>query len=221
MVKWNNIELGTKGIVVEKTPTISKGKKRIDIYTIDGRNGYLSIDKGTYEPFSVSISCHAKGTANFDEIKAFLDGYGTLTFDGLREYTAIVNNAIPFEKVQMFKSFMIQFMVNPIAHDITPSTIDLLYNSTFTLGGTYKSNPVLEITSSGDVEITINNQSFTLNDTDGTYVLDCENKVITKNGVNASNIMLGDFPSFKVGENEVSVEGSVSVLTATYKKAYL
>ena len=221
MVKWNNIELGTKGIVVEKTPTISKGKKRIDIYTIDGRNGFLSIDKGTYEPFSVSISCHAKETANFDEIKAFLDGYGTLTFDGLREYTAIVNNAIPFEKVQMFKSFMIQFMVNPIAHDITPSTIDLLYNSTFTLGGTYKSNPVLEITSSGDVEITINNQSFTLNDTDGTYVLDCENKVITKNGVNASNIMLGDFPYFEVGENEVSVEGSVSVLTATYKKAYL
>ena len=221
MVKWNNIELGTKGIVVEKTPTISKGKKRIDIYTLDGRNGFLSIDKGTYEPFSVSISCHAKETANFDEIKAFLDGYGTLTFDGLREYTAIVNNAIPFEKVQMFKSFMIQFMVNPIAHDITPSTIDLLYNSTFTLGGTYKSNPVLEITSSGDVEITINNQSFTLNDTDGTYVLDCENKVITKNGVNASNIMLGDFPYFEVGENEVSVEGSVSVLTATYKKAYL
>lgn len=221
MVKWNNVDLSTKGIVVEKTPTISKGKKRIDTYTIDGRNGFLSIDKGTYEPFSVSISCHAKETANFDEIKAFLDGYGTLTFDNQREYTAIVNNAIPFEKVQMFKSFMIQFMVNPIAYDITPSTIDLLYNSTFTLGGTYRTNPVLEITSSGDVEVTINNKSFTLNDTDGTYILDCENKVITKNDVNASNIMLGDFPYFEVGENEVTIDGTISVLTATYKKAYL
>ena len=197
------------------------GQKRIDTYTIDGRNGFLSIDKGTYEPFSVSISCHAKENANFDEIKAFLDGYGTLTFDNQREYTAIVNNAIPFEKVQMFKSFMIQFMVNPIAHDISASTIDLLSDSTFTLGGTYKSNPVLEITASGDVEVTINNQSFTLNDTDGTYVLDCENKVITKNGVNASNIMLGDFPSFQVGTNEVETEGTITTLIATYKKAYL
>lgn len=221
MVKWNNIDLKDKGIIVEKTPTISKGQKRIDTYTIDGRNGFLSIDKGTYEPFSLSISCHAKESANFDEIKAFLDGYGTLTFDNQREYTAIVNNAIPFEKVQMFKSFMIQFMVNPIAHDISTSTIDLLSNSTFTLGGTYKSNPVLEITASGDVEVTINNQSFTLNDTDGTYVLDCENKVITKNGVNASNIMLGDFPSFQVGINEIETEGTITSLTATYKKAYL
>lgn len=221
MVKWNNIDLKEKGIIVEKTPTISKGKKRIDVYTIDGRNGFLSVDKGTYEPFSVSISCHAKETANFDEIKSFLDGYGTLTLDNQREYTAIVNNAIPFEKVQMFKSFMIQFMVNPIAHDISPSTIDLLEDNTFTLGGTYKTNPVLQITATGDVEITINNKSFTLNDANGTYILDCENKVITKNGVNASNIMLGDFPFFEVGENEVTVEGTVTTLIASYKKAYL
>ena len=87
MVKWNNIDFKDKGIVVEKTPTISKGKKNIDTYTIEGRNGFLSIDRGTYQPFSLSIECHAKESANFDEIKAFLDGYGTLSFDGEREYT--------------------------------------------------------------------------------------------------------------------------------------
>lgn len=221
MVKFKNIDFSTKGIVVEKVPTISKGKKDIDVYSIDGRSGFLSIDKGTYQPFSLQVQCHAKETANFDEIKAFLDGYGTLTFDNQREYTAVVNNAIPFEKVQMFKSFAVQFMVNPIAHDISPTTINLLTNSTFILGGTYKTNPVLEITATGDVEITINNQSFTLNDADGTYVLDCENKVITKNSINASNIMLGDFPSFKVGENVIETEGTISALTASYKKAYL
>lgn len=221
MVKWNNIDLSTKGIVVEKTLTISKGKKKIDIYEIDGRSGFLSIDRGTYEPFSMQAQCHARETADFDEIKAFLDGYGTLTFDDEREYTAVINNAIPFQKVQMFKSFAIQFMVNPISHDINPTTIDLLEDSTFILGGTFKTNPVLEITCSGDVEITINNQSFTLNDADGTYILDCESKVITSNGLNASNIMLGDFPSFEIGENEVDIDGNVTSFTASYKKAYL
>ena len=125
MVKWKNVDLSTKGIVVEKTPTISKGNKKIDIFEIEGRSGFLSIDKGTYEPFSIKLECHAKETANFDEIKAFLDGYGTLSFNNDREYTAVINNAIPFEKVLMFKSFVISFMVNPIAHDITPTTIDL------------------------------------------------------------------------------------------------
>lgn len=221
MVKWNNIDFKDKGIVVEKTPTISKGKKNIETYSVEGRNGFLSIDRGTYQPFSLQVECHAKETTNFDEIKAFLDGYGTLSFDGEREYTAIVNNAIPFEKVQMFKSFAVQFMVNPIAHDINPTTIDLLTNSTFTLGGTFKTNPVLEITATGDVTITINNQSFTLNDADGTYILDCENKVITKNGLNASNIMLGDFPYFVVGTNEVTTDGTITTLNASYRKAYL
>lgn len=220
MVKWNGIEFKTKGIVVEKTPTISKGKKRIDTYSIDGRNGFLSIDKGTYEPFSVSVECHAKETANFDEIKAFLDGYGTLSFDNDREYTAIVNNAIPFEKVQMFKSFVVQFMVNPIAHSITTYTKDLLEESSFTIDTYADIQPTITLTCSGDVSITINDNTFTLTGASGTYILDCENKVITKNGINAANIMLGDFPILKAS-NTITTIGTISVMNASYKKAYL
>lgn len=225
MVKWNNIDFKDKGIIVEKTPTISKGQKRIDTYTIDGRNGFLSIDRGTYEPFSLQVECHAKETANFDEIKAFLDGYGVISLDGEREYTAIVNNAIPFEKVQMFKSFVVQFMVNPIAHDITATTINLLTGLTdgkFTITGTYTDiEPTITITCSGDVSITINNKTFTLDDADGTYILDCQNKVITKNDLNASSIMSGDFPIFKNGENAVSTTGTITAFSASYKKSYL
>ena len=226
MVKWNNTDFSTKGIVVEKTPTISKGKKDIETYSIDGRSGFLSIDKGTYQPFSLQVECHAKETANFDEIKAFLDGYGTLSFDNEREYTAIVNNAIPFEKVQMFKSFAVQFMVNPIAHDINATTINLLTglnaDGEFTItGATYKMEPTLTIECSGDIEITINNQTFTLEGANGTYILDCENKVITKSGVNAANIMSGDFPSFKNGTNEVETTGTITSFSASYKKAYI
>ena len=221
MVKWKNIDFSAKGIVVEKTPTISKGKKNIETYTIDGRSGFLSVDKGTYQPFSLSIECHAKETANFDDIKAFLDGYGTISFDGVREYTAIVNNAIPFEKVQMFKSFVVQFMVNPIAHDINASTINLLGLETFNItDANVEMYPTITITASGDVSVTINNNSFTINDADGTYILDCENKVITNNGLNASNEMLGDFPTF-VNSNTIETDGTISALSATYKKAYL
>lgn len=221
MVKWKNIDFSTKGIVVEKTPTISKGKKNIEIYSVEGRNGFLSIDKGTYEPFSLQIQCHAKETANFDEIKAFLDGYGTLSFDGVREYTAIVNNAIPFEKVQMFKSFAVQFMVNPIAHDITATTITI--NDDFTItGATAQMQPILTlVAAAGGSEVNINGIAFTTsNEESTTYVLDCERKIITKNNLNASNEMSGDFPYFVNGENTFEGTG-VTSLTASYKKAYL
>lgn len=221
MVKWNGIDFKDKGIVVEKTPTISKGKKDIETYSIAGRSGFLSIDRGTYQPFSLQVECHAKETANFDEIKAFLDGYGTLTLDGEREYTAIVNNAIPFEKVQMFKSFVVQFMVNPIAHDITPTTITITDDFTIT-GATAQMQPTLTLVADeGGSEVNINGVVFTTsNEEETTYVLDCEHKVITKNGLNAANEMSGDFPYFVNGENTYEGTG-VTSLTASYKKAYL
>ena len=221
MVKWKGIDLSTYGIVVEKTPTISKGKKDIETYSVAGRNGFLSIDKGTYQPFSLQIECHAKETANFDDIKAFLDGYGTLSFDNEKEYTAIVNNAIPFEKVQMFKSFAIQFMVNPIAHDITPTTLSITDDFTIT-GATARINPTLTlVASAGGADVLINGVEFTTSNEDATtYILDCENKVITKNGVNAASEMSGDFPYFKNGENTYESTG-VTSLSASYKKAYL
>ena len=221
MVKWNNIDFKTKGIIVEKTPTISKGKKDIETYTVAGRDGFLSIDRGTYQPFSLQIECHAKEDANFDEIKAYLDGYGTLTLDGEREYTAIVNNAIPFEKVQMFKSFAVQFMVNPIAHDITPTTISITDDFTIT-GATAKMQPILTLEAdAGGAEVNINGVEFTTSNEDAaTYILDCENKIITKNGLNAAHEMSGDFPYFVNGENTYEGTG-VTSLTASYKKAYL
>ena len=221
MVKWKGIDLSTYGIVVEKTPTISKGKKDIETYSVAGRNGFLSIDKGTYQPFSLQVECHAKETANFDDIKAFLDGYGTLSFDNEREYTAIVNNAIPFEKVQMFKSFAIQFMVNPIAHDITPTTLSITDDFTIT-GATARINPTLTlVASAGGADVLINGVEFTTSNEDAaTYILDCENKVITKNGINAASEMSGDFPYFKNGENTYESTG-VTSLSASYKKAYL
>lgn len=222
MVKWNNIDFKDKGIVVEKTPTISKGKKDIETYSVEGRNGFLSIDKGTYQPFSLQVECHAKENADFDEIKAFLDGYGKLSFDNEREYTAIVNNAIPFEKIQMFKSFAVQFMVNPISHDITPTSVDLLDGDFTITGATAPIHPTITIVANaGGCEVTINNQTFTTsNDEQATYILDCENKVITSNGLNAAGEMSGDFPTFKNGLNEITITGA-STATASYKKAYL
>lgn len=223
MIKFKGIDLFTKGIIVEKTPTISKGKKKINIYEIDGRNGFLSIDTGVYAPFSITLECHCKDTANKEDIKQFLDGYGTLSFDDEKQYTAIVNDAIPFEKVMNFKRFQINFLVNPIAEDIiaTSSTISSS-PTTLTINDTYSEiYPILKIAGSGDIEITINNKTFYLNDIDGEYILDCKNKVITKNNINASSSMYGDFPTLINGENTISYTGTISSFEIEYRKTYL
>lgn len=220
--KWKGITFNSKGIIIDKTPTISKGKKDIDTITIPGRNGFLTIDKGTYQPFVVSLECHAKGSANYDEIKAFLDGYGTLSFDGSREYTAVIQNAIEFSKALQFKRFPIEFLVNPIAEDITPTTYTVLASgNTLTItDANAPMYPTLQITISGQTSFIINGYSFSLS-TAGTYTLDCKNMVIIdSNNNNAANIMDGDFPVLD-NSNTITYDGNVTSFQIVYKKAYL
>lgn len=223
MLLWKNVDFRSKGIIVEETPKISKGKKNIDIYTIPGRSGFLSIDNGTYDSFVISVSCHFNENANFDEIKEYLDGYGTISLDGEREYTGIIQNSISFEKVLMFKKFVVQFLVNPIAEDIisTPYNVENSSDILNITGATAEITPIIEITGTGDATITINNKSFILYDMDGKFILDCKAKVITKDGINVSNKMQYDFPKLKSGENTIEYVGNISEFKIIYKKAYL
>ena len=224
MLLWKGMEVREKGIIVEYTPKISKAKKKIKIYEIDGRNGFVSVDTGTYEPFNIQVECHFNQNANKDEICEFLDGYGTLSFDGKRQYTAVINNAIEFEKVLMFKKFPIKFLVNPIAEDIESTLEQIISNdTTLTIDDTYSDiYPILRLECTGDISITINNKTFYLKGTDGTYTLDCKNKVIVdSNGNNASSLMLYDFPKLNKGNNQISYTGTINSFEIEYKKTYL
>ena len=223
MVKWKNIDLRTKGIIVEKIPNNIKAKKKIEIIEVEGRNGFLSIDSGTYESFPLTLECHCTDDVNLDELKSFLDGFGTLSFDDTRQYTAIIDNSIPFETIlPFFKKFQISFIVNPIAEDINETTANLYGENEIEIETYATVYPILEITCSGDISITINNKTFYLYDTADTYTLDCKNKIITdSNGVNKSGIMSGDFPIFINGENTISTTGTITAFSCKYRKTYL
>lgn len=223
MVIWNQKNFKDLGIIVEYIPKISKPKKRITQYEVPGRNGFLSVDEGTYEAFSLQLECHAKEGADYNEICSFLDGYGTLSFDGKKQYTAIINNSIEFEKVQMFKKFIVSFLVNPICEDIqakkfnvTSSGENLIINDTYA-----DIEPVITLTCSGNISITINHQTFYLNNTSGTYILDCKEKEITKAGINSSNLMNGNFIKLSKGINTIEYTGAITEFFIEYKKTYL
>lgn len=223
MIKWKGVDLSSKGIIVENSPKISKGKKSIDTYTIPGRNGFLNVDNGTYEPFTLSLECHINSdNTSVEDVKEFLDGYGHISFDGVKEYTAIINNSISFEKIINFKKFIVQFLVNPISEDIEETTQTITENTTLNIvGATATMYPILEITGTGDVSVTINNKTFYLKGITGKCILDCKNKIITSEGVNISDKMLYDFPTLKPNSNVIEFSGAVSSFVVKYKKAYL
>lgn len=226
-IKWNGTLLFNNGIIVEKIPPITKAKKRITQYTIPGRNGVLNVDNGTYEPFNLSLECHYReDNANIDYLKNWLDGYGRLSLDGVRYYEGVINNNITFDKVQNFRKFILSFMLNPIAKSIDTYTEDIDVSqatNTINVGGNYQTYPIINIESTGTVIIRINEITFTLYNTDGTYKLDCSEKEIIKNNQSMSNIMSGDFPYLNPGDNEIFIsgDGTITSMSIEYNEAYL
>ena len=203
MIIFKGYDLKTKGIIVESLPIIQKAKKRIDTYEIYGRNGFLSVDNNTYDSWELQVECHLADNANMDNIAKFLDGYGTISFDGIKQSTAIVNNNIPFETIfnSGFKKFTLSFLVNPIFEDIADRVISLPFSAqdnyyASLLEGTFNYNiypKEIEIEISSDADFYINRRKFSLKS--GHYFLDCKNKEIyDSNHVNQSSKMSGDFP---------------------------
>ena len=69
------------------------------------------------------MECHFKESADINDIRAFLDGYGTLQVDNEKVYTGYISNQIDWNKVLNFRKFIIQFRLQPIAKALTPTTV--------------------------------------------------------------------------------------------------
>ena len=220
--KWKGTSFNSKGIIIEETPIIPKPTHSYEKYTIPGGNGYLAIDNKTFMPITFSLKCHLNiENVNINEIRLWLDGYGALQIDSEKEYIGYISNSITFEKITRFRKFIIQFMLQPLAKAVTPTTIDALSITSFVSNTFTNTNPKITITGTGTLTFNLNSIPFTIYDADGTYVIDCDAKIITKNGINQSMNMSGDFPYVKNGTNNISKNGEISAITIEYSNLYL
>lgn len=219
--KWNGISFRSKGIVIEKVPIVAIPIHSFTEYKIPGRNGTLVEDDKTFNTVSFSLQCHfdENNVVDINEIRKWLQGYGTLQLDDEKVYTGRISNTISFEKITNFRKFVIQFQLQPIARALTKTTVTS--TSSFTADTYMDSYPIITLTASGNVTVILNDVTFTLSGASGTYVLDCEAKVITQNGSNASSIMSGDFPRVISGGNSLSVVGTVTGFTIEYYKTFI
>jgi len=220
--KWKGVSFNSMGIIIEETPIPNKPNHSYTRYEIPGRSGYLAIDNKTYDALLLSIKCHLNtDVADMNEIREWLDGYGELQVDNEKKYRGFISNAISFEKITNFRKFIVQFTLQPIALAITPTTIDALEINSFTSDTYTKAFPIITITGTGTITINVNNMPFTIYDADGTYILDCEAKVITKNGINQSNNMSGEFPYVVNGTNSIIKSGDITSITIEYSKTFI
>ncbi len=223
--KFNELDSSQVGIIIKEMPPIISARREIESIKVEGRNGNLHIDNGTYESYKISIVCIITDMSNIDILKSSLKGIGKLELSTVpgREFKATVMNQIAFDKyLTLLREFPIQLEIEPISYSKIENIIIKTSDGTFEVNGTVEVNPILEIKGSGNGSITLNNTKIIITGMSTIpIVIDC-NLMNATQGLNSANAKIDcdNFPHLILGTNNIEMIG-VTEVKIKYKEGWL
>lgn len=214
-----------KGLLISSLAPISKPLQRTQIEEIDGRDGDIVTPLG-FAAYDKSITIGLTYGYDIDEVIEYFNSSGEVIFsnepDKFYKYT--IYEQIDFERLIRFKTAEVNFHVQPFKYSILekPQTFSISTNPASVSvynAGNYFSRPILTITATGDVAVSLNGSeilSIAFGETSQTIIIDCQEM----NAYNSLNVLLnrlvtGNYDNIKLskGSNTIGLTGNVSSLT--------
>lgn len=212
------------GLLIQILSPISQPKIRTNIEEIDGRDGDI-ITKLGYSAYNKKITIGLYGNYDVDQVIAYFTNNqsGKVTFSNEEDkyYNYEILEQIDFERLIRFKTADVTFHIQPFKYSNveTAKTFTITNETSLNIrnNGNYISKPVITITGSGTINLSLNNeQLFVINlgDTSTQIALDINNM----NAYNPTNdnymnrSVTGNYDNFalKVGTNTISWTGTIS-----------
>ena len=212
------------GLLIQSLPPISQPKIRTNIEEIDGRDGDI-ITKLGYSAYNKEISIGLYGDYDVDQVIAYFTNNqnGKVTFSNEEDkyYNYEIIDEIDFERLIRFKTATVTMHIQPFKYSNveTAKTFTITNETSLNIrnNGNYISKPVITITGTGTINLSLNNeQLFVINlgDTSTQIALDINNM----NAYNPTNdnymnrSVTGNYDNFalKVGTNTISWTGTIS-----------
>lgn len=208
------------GIVISKRPNLPSPKRRVSYIDIPGRDSSLTYDERTYENITIGVECKIKDgklVDKIDEIKSWLFSAGEsdliFSFQDDKKYRAQVVNSIDFSQVaKVFSEFIIVFNCRPFKYEVRNSLFTIIESGTSIINiGSIKSEPIISIYGSGNVELIVNGTTISLTNINEKITL---NSIIQDSyndlGENLNNKVKGEFIYLIPGSNKFEWTGNVS-----------
>ena len=208
------------GLLIQYLPPISKPKQRVEVEEIDGRDGDIVTYLG-YGAYDKELKIGLHGSYDVDQVISYFNSQGTVIFSNEPDkyYNYQIVEQIDFDKLLRFKEATIKMHMQPFKYSAEDNQkVFPITNGTTSISirnsGNIYSRPVLTITGSGTIDISLNGgQIFSINM--GTYT----SITIDTNNMNAYNEntllnrnVTGSYDNFKlnVGKNIISWSGSIT-----------
>jgi predicted phage tail component-like protein len=207
-------------LIIEHNPNIPVPQKNINTIEVEGRNGSLTEDLGTYKDIEIPVS-FALADENIKpkcrQIKAWLIGNildNKLIFDDdlgffyKVKYVKISNDITRL--LEALGRFTAIFVCEPFCFGLAGLEHLELSQPAYIYNDGYDSEPYLKIYATGDVTLTINNKNIILQGINNYIELDSEMENCYKDTQPLNDKMIGEFPIFMPGENAISWTGNVT-----------
>ena len=221
--EWNGKRCTEYGIHVSEQPPITLPNERATFTSVPGRPGTFTTLEGddVYDDMILSATCFISDPSQIPAIAAWLRGNGTVTFANRQGgfYRARVTNQISFDKIlrgNPHRSFVVNFRCQPFFYHEDAAGVTVTKSGTFIKNpGTVYAEPILEVTLTGDAEITMGGYLFELSGVTGTVKVDCEHMEVMQNYTSKVSSMTGDFPRIPTTGAYVNWTGGVSSIKVT------
>lgn len=212
------------GLLIQTLPPISQPKIRTNIEEIDGRDGDI-ITKLGYSAYNKEFSIGLYGDYDVNQVIAYFTNNqsGKVTFSNEEDkyYNYEILEQIDFERLIRFKTADVKMHIQPFKYSSVDATRTFtITNQTslnITNNGNYISKPVITITGSGTINLSLNNEQLfviDLGETSTQITLDIANMNAYNPTTNVfmNRSVTGDYNNFNllVGKNTISWTGTIT-----------
>lgn len=217
------------GMVITDAPAFDKPTRKTTVYNVPGRNGAIIFQQDAYEDTkrSYNVAClHDRASvsnkiAEFVSYLLSVNGYARLEDDFEPDFyrLAYYSGGDNFESVMNEAGTgTITFACRPERFlksgsiDIDKSDGGAVVNPT-----THTAKPLIRIAGSTAVNITVNGATMHAHPQQNkVLVIDCdEQNAYFADGTNANNLISGEFPMLKPGENVITLSTTANELYIT------
>lgn len=229
---FNNICSEELGIIVVEGPPEVLAQEEYEEIIIEGRNGTLIENKGTFPNVEKSfilttIDLDQDIDLMIEKIKIWLFNIkdNKLLYAIPNRYN-IVKKVLIEEDIKTtfeeYGDFKIKFLCEPFYYDLLEKNITITEKGTkFYNKGDFNSNPKIVIYGTGDLQLTINDTTVQINNVDERVLLDSKLFLcLDKDNNNKSIDMIGNFPTLDIGENTITWVGNITKLDISPRIIY-